>query len=384
MKPYIVVEWNDTETEAKGWLCIHNLIKGYCSGGLRMHPNVSKQEVMKLAEGMAYKYTAAGSTDIGGHKSGIAYDYKKPDAFAVLRRFMIAMRPYISMGIDVGDDLGTKYDDIMKVLNEFGLGVPITKAQSHDVDFVKRKKAYEVFYLTARDEEFVFDTLSNAITGFGVAYAVDEAHKIKEGKKDARVVIQGFGAVGTSCAFKLHQLGYQIVGIADANMLVSCKNGLDVERLINGVNQFGEMDEKTFETSYKVHQNTKWLDIDCDILVPAAIENAINSGNADKVKAGLIVEGANIPVSNKADQILHHRGVALVPDFLANMGCIRMVDRLLFGHIEMDVQEVNRDIESICRKNTRIVLEKWISTKKFSRDIAKEIFKPTIQDIYPV
>ena len=55
MKPYLVIEWNDTETEAKGWLCIHNLIKGYCSGGLRMHPNVSKQEVMKLAEGMAYK-----------------------------------------------------------------------------------------------------------------------------------------------------------------------------------------------------------------------------------------------------------------------------------------------------------------------------------------
>jgi glutamate dehydrogenase (NAD(P)+) len=384
MKPYIVVDWNDTESEAKGWLCIHNLVEGYCGGGLRMHPNVSKHEVMRLAEGMALKYTAAGSKNCGGHKSGIAYDYKKPDAKEVLRRFMIAVRPYIEMGIELGDDLGTNYDDIMNVLNEFGLGVSLPRKKAHDEMLLKRKKAFETFYFTAKDKDFPFDSLANSITGFGVAHAVDEANTIMGSRKNTRVAIQGFGAVGKSCAHTLRELGYHIVGIADAKRLVTCDKGLDINRLLEGTNRFGEMDPDTFEASYSEQPNTNWHKIDCDIMVPAAIEDAININNVNEVKAGLIVEGANIPVSVEADPVLHQRGIALVPDFVANMGCIRMVDNILFGDLQMEAEAVKSDIKKVIRDNTRFVLNKSKKTGIFSRDVAKEAFTPTIQEVYPV
>ena len=83
MKPYLIVEWNDTQTDAYGWLCVYNLVDHYAGGGIRMHPSVTKEEVVRLAKMMAYKYNAAGA-DRGGCKAGIVYDSKKPDAYQVL------------------------------------------------------------------------------------------------------------------------------------------------------------------------------------------------------------------------------------------------------------------------------------------------------------
>ena len=95
-KPYVVVEWNDTETDAKGWMCAYNFVGHYCGGGTRMHPTVTKEEVIRLATTMGYKYKACESLTTGGCKAGIAYDYKAPDALDVLKRFLTATAPYIN------------------------------------------------------------------------------------------------------------------------------------------------------------------------------------------------------------------------------------------------------------------------------------------------
>ena len=105
-KPYVVVEWNDTETDAKGWMCAYNFVGHYCGGGTRMHPTVTKEEVVRLATTMGYKYKACESLTTGGCKAGIAYDYKAPDALDVLRRFLTATAPYIKAGVSIGGDLG--------------------------------------------------------------------------------------------------------------------------------------------------------------------------------------------------------------------------------------------------------------------------------------
>ena len=123
-KPYVVVEWNDTESNAVGWLCAYNFVGHYCGGGTRMHPTVTKEEVIRLATTMGYKYKACESVTTGGCKGGIRYDYKAPDAPDVLRRYLVAMAPYIKAGVSIGGDLGVDYADVLRILDDIGVGLP--------------------------------------------------------------------------------------------------------------------------------------------------------------------------------------------------------------------------------------------------------------------
>lgn len=379
-RPYLTVEWNDTETEAKGWLVVHNFVSGYAGGGIRMHPTVTRDEVQRLAKAMAYKYRAAESTTTGGCKGGIAYDYRAADAFDVLRRFLIAMMPYIDAGVSLGSDLGTRYDDVLKVLNEFGVGIPLTKSMKKDCNILNGIKAFDELLATKMDGLF----LNDVVTGYGCAFSADEAWKFKGGAPGARVVIQGFGCVGASCALKLSQLGYKIVGISDANLLVTCKEGLDVVQLIAQKKSHGEMNKDFFEPNYAVGANTDWLDVDCDILIPAALEDVINETNAHKVRAGLIVEAANIPISAEGDSILKQRGISIVIDFVANLGAVRFYDAVIFGLIKPESQAVINDIEQLCRKNTYNLFIESKRRGKYQREAGYEMFEPTISHLIEV
>ncbi|KIV55987.1 amino acid dehydrogenase [Aneurinibacillus migulanus] len=375
--PYLVVEWNDTETNAQGWMVVHNFVKGYAGGGTRMHPTVTKEEVKRLAEAMAYKYTACESKTTGGCKAGIAYDYKAPDAKAVLRRFLIAMMPYVDAGVSLGSDLGTNYDDVLKVFKEFGIDIPLTKSMKQDQNVLQGIKAFDDLLGTKVDGL----CLNDAVTGYGVAFSADEAWKFKRGKEGATVVIQGFGCVGASCALKMTHLGYKVVGIADANLLVTCEEGLDIQKLIDHKNAHGEMNPDSFESNYVTRSNTEWLDIDCDILIPSALEDVINETNAHKVKASLIVEAANIPISHAGDKIIKQRGIDIVNDFVANLGAIRFYDAVIFGLVKPESQEVIADIEKLCRKNTYNLFTEAKKRNEYQREVAYEMFKPAVSDL---
>jgi len=375
-RPYLVVEWNDTETSATGWLCVYNYVKGSSGGGTRMHPSVTRDEVIRLARAMAYKYQATESSTMGGCKAGICYDYKAPDAQDVLRRFLIAVSPYAATGVSIGSDLGTSYAFVLKVFEELGIGIPQTPAMRRDPKIQQGIKDFDHIMTLKWDDFFMNDM----ITGYGVAYAADEAWKFKAGAPGAKVVIQGFGCVGASCAQLMDKLGYKVVGVADANLLVQCDEGLDVPELIKHRLAHGEMDKTKFPANYKVRPNSDWLDVPCDILIPAALEDVINKTNADKVKASLIVEGANIPVSAEGDEILKKRGIDLVVDFVANLGAVRYYDAIIFGHIEATPEAAVKDLEYICRKNTKKLFEEAKRQNRYQREVAEELFNPTIQD----
>ncbi|WP_088066600.1 Glu/Leu/Phe/Val family dehydrogenase [Gottfriedia luciferensis] len=377
-KPYLVVEWNDSETDAKGWLVVHNFVKGYAGGGIRMHPTVTREEVERLAEAMAYKYNASESVTTGGCKAGISYDYKASDAYDVLRRFLIAMMPYVEAGVSLGSDLGTKYEDVLSVFDEFNVGIPLTKSMKEDVSVQNGIKYFNEL-LASKVDCFL---LNDAVTGYGVAFCADEAWKFKGGNnKEAKVVIQGFGCVGASCALKLSQLGYKIVGISDANLFVTCEDGLDVQKLIDHKNSHGEMNQEFFEPNYVVKSNTEWLDVECDILIPAALEDVINASNANKVKASLIVEAANIPISAEGDKIIKQRGIDVVNDFVANLGAVRFYDAVIFGLVEPKAKAVIDDIERLSRKNTVNLFTEAKKQNRYQRDIACELFVPTVRDL---
>lgn len=376
MKPYLTLEWNDTKTDAHGWLCIHNFVKGAAGGGIRMHPSVTKEEVQRLALGMAYKYNAIESDAMGGCKGGIVYDSKQSDAYDVLKRYLIAMRAYIDLGLGVGSDLGTSYDDVLQIFQELGMAYPQTKSQSLMPDFNRGQEAVMRFQTQKIDGFFVNDV----VTGYGVAFAADEAWSFIDKEKKGNVIIQGFGCVGASCAFKMDKMGYSVVGIADAKQFVYCAEGLDIEKLLTSKDKYGIMDMDSFSHRYTVIENNAWLDYPCDILIPAALEDVINKTSAEKVKARLLVEGANIPTNPDGDYILFNKKIDIVPDFVANMGAIRFFDRVGFSLVDFTIEAVMEDIEYIARKNVRTIFEENRKSGTYQRDIAKRLFEPTVQD----
>lgn len=375
-RPYVIVEWNDVESDAKGWLCAYNFVNHYCGGGTRMHPTVTREEVVRLATTMGYKYKAAESKTTGGCKGGIAYDYKAPDAKDVLRRYLVAMAPYIKAGVSIGGDLGVDYGDVLKILDDLGIGLPATKEMKNDPRIQQCIEDHDGLCEMTYDGFKMYDM----ITGYGCAASLDEAWKIKSGKDGAKVVIQGFGCVGASMANSLDQMGYKVVGIADANGMVVCQDGLDVKKLVATRKPKGELDPEAFEDKYEYISNSKWLDVDCDILVPAALEDVINKDNARKVKASLIVEAANIPVTAEADEILAEMGVDICVDFVANLGGIRIYDVAVFGLVPCEPAAIVEDTCSLIRKNTKLIFEKAAADHKTTRQVARELFVPDTFD----
>ncbi|MGL4485268.1 MAG: Glu/Leu/Phe/Val dehydrogenase dimerization domain-containing protein [Anaerovoracaceae bacterium] len=371
-KPYVLVEWNDTESDAKGWLCAYNFVNHYCGGGTRMHPTVTREEVVRLATTMGYKYKAAESETTGGCKGGIAYDYKADDAKDVLRRYLIAMAPYIKAGVSIGGDLGVDYGDVLEILDEIGIGLPATKEMKNDPRIQQCIIDHDALCEMTYDGFKMYDM----ITGYGCAASLDEAWQMKHPGEKATVVLQGFGCVGASMSVNLDQLGYKIVGIADANCMVVSQEGLDVKKLVATRKPKGELDPEAFEDNYTVIPNSQWLDVECDILVPAALEDVINKDNADKVKASLIVEAANIPVTGEADEILAKKGVDICVDFVANLGGIRIYDVAVFGIVPCEPQAIVGDTCNLIRKNTNLIFEKAKKEGKTTRQVAREIFLP--------
>ncbi|MDO5742588.1 MAG: Glu/Leu/Phe/Val dehydrogenase dimerization domain-containing protein, partial [Vagococcus sp.] len=377
-KPYLLVEWNDTETDAKGWLCVYNFVNHYSGGGTRMHPTVTREEVIRLATTMGYKYKACESQTTGGCKGGIAYDYRADDADEVLYRYLVAMTPYLKAGVSLGGDLGVDYGLVLKFFDKLGIGLPQTKEMANSPEIQQHIKEHDELCTKKYDGFLMYDM----ITGYGVGAALDEVWTLRTGKSGdgARVVIQGFGCVGASLANFLDKHGYKVVGIADANLLVECQEGLDVKELIETRKPKGELDQSVFKPNYVVRENSEWLEVDCDILVPAALEDVINEGNVDKVKAGLIVEAANIPVTEEAERILAERGIDITVDFLTNMGGIRIYEVAVFGLVPPEPEAIAQDTIDIIRKQNRAVFEKSKAENRPPREVALELFKPDKSD----
>lgn len=180
--PYLVVEWNDTESDAQGWMCVHNFVSHYAGGGIRMHPTVTRQEVIRLAGMMAYKYRASGSVTTGGCKGGINYDYREPNAREVLRRFLTAMAPYMGAGVSLGGDLGVSYDDVLEILDELGMGLPATKAMRASPVVQQGIRDHAVLAQKSYDGFRMYDM----ITGYGCAAALDESWRAMGGGRRRR------------------------------------------------------------------------------------------------------------------------------------------------------------------------------------------------------
>ncbi|MGW2022389.1 Glu/Leu/Phe/Val family dehydrogenase [Streptomyces decoyicus] len=295
--PEKIVVVSHRRTGMKGVLVIDNTARGIGKGGTRMSPGVTVDEVSRLARVMTWKWAAV-DLFYGGAKAGIVADPASRDKEAVLRAFARALSNEVPREYVMGLDMGLTEIDAAIIQDELGDRGAAVGTPEHLGGVA-------------------YDKLG--ITGYGVAEAADAAAQhLGLPLSGARVALQGFGAVGSAAARRFAELGATVVAVSTAHGALHDPSGLDVDALLAARDEHGDR----FVTRHSATTLAPGaeLAVDCDILVPAALQDVITRTTAHEVKAKILVEGANLPTSTEAQGILAERGVAVLPDFVANAG----------------------------------------------------------------
>jgi glutamate dehydrogenase (NAD(P)+) len=290
----------------EGYRVQHNSSRGPTKGGIRYHPDVDVHETTALAMWMTWK-CAVVNIPYGGAKGSVKVDTKqfsRREIEKLTRRYVTEINMILGERSDIpAPDIGTNAQTMAWIMDTFSM------QKGYTVPGVVTGKPVDLGGSLGRVEA----------TGRGVIVATEEAAKtMNMNLGGAKVVVQGFGNVGATAAKIAEEHGAIVVGISDAVGGIYNPKGLPIAELTNryagregGIQEYKDAEKVT---------NAELLELECDVLIPAAIASQIHDGNANKVKAKLLVEGANGPCTFEADKILHDRGVHVVPDILANAG----------------------------------------------------------------
>lgn len=325
---------------------IDNIALGPALGGVRVSPAVTVEEVCRLARTMTLKNSIAGLPH-GGAKGGIIADAASPDKerlFRIFARMIRDLTEYIP-----GPDLGCDESAMAWIHDETGRSVGLPE---------------EIGGLA-------LDKLG--ATGFGLAECAEVAAPAAGIElAGARLAIEGFGSVGRAAARFLAAKGVILIAVSDSQGAVHNPAGIDIEELASvkqrtgSIIHYGDGRRMTKEDLFGV---------ECDILIPAATADVIHEENASTVKARLILEGANIPLTRWAEEALHKRGVLVVPDFIANAGGVIMAAMEYAGKSE---QEAFRAIAERIRNNTLLILEKTAGEQLLPRSAAEALARERV------
>ncbi|HTY11658.1 MAG TPA: Glu/Leu/Phe/Val dehydrogenase [Bacteroidota bacterium] len=302
----IPIQMDNGEIEVfEGYRVIHNDILGPSKGGLRFAPDVNLDEVKALAAWMTWKCSVV-DIPFGGAKGGVRCDPSKltpVELEKVTRRYTANMLDIFGEDKDIpAPDMGTNEQIMAWIMDTYSMHMKRTATG------VVTGKPLIIGGSLGRREA----------TGRGVMMVtIGAMEKIKLKPKETAVVVQGFGNVGSVSAQLLQQQGCKIVGIGDVTGGYYNKRGIDVEKAIEWTKAHKVLNG--FPNAEKITQSDL-LELDCDVLVPAAKEDQITARNAPKIKAKIIAEGANGPTTAKADPILKDKGIIVIPDILANAG----------------------------------------------------------------
>lgn len=287
-----------------GYRAQHNDSIGPTKGGIRFHPDVTENEVKALSIWMSIKCGIA-NLPYGGGKGGVICDpremsFREQERLA--RAYVRAISQIVGPTKDIpAPDVMTNSQVMAWMLDEY----------SHMREFDSPN------FITGKPIALGGSLGRDTSTARGVAICIREAAHVKGlTLENARVVVQGFGNAGSYLAKFMHDAGAKVVGISDAYGALYDERGLDIDSLLERRDSFGTV-TKLFKNTIS---NKELLELDCDILVPAAIENQITMANADNIKAKIIVEAANGPTTMEATKLLAEKGTLIVPDVLGNSG----------------------------------------------------------------
>jgi len=370
-RPEIVFEWKDPETEAEGWVVINSLRGGAAGGGTRMRVGLDKREVESLAKTMEVKFTVAGPP-IGGAKSGINFDPKDPRKEGVLRRWYAAVSPLLKNYYGTGGDLNVdEIHEVIPITEDCGVWHPQEGVFNGHFQPKESQKINRIGQLrqgvlkVIEDKSFTPDVsrkyvVADMITGYGVAESIRHYFDIWGGDlKGKKVIVQGWGNVGSAAAYYLAQNGALIVGIIDRVGGLIIENGFtftDIKSLF--LNKNGNELVSPNLLSYE-EINSKIWDLKADVFIPCAGSRMISEDQLNRMlNAGVkvISSGANVPfadpeiffgsIAEKADASL-----ALIPDFIANCGMARVFAYLMSNDLKsIEDKLIFEDTSEIIKK----------------------------------
>jgi glutamate dehydrogenase (NAD(P)+) len=334
---------DEPRVNLNGILVVDNVARGPSVGGIRMAPDVTLEECFRLARAMTLK-NAAADLPHGGGKVVVIGDPRMPKEKKepLIRALAYALRKdeeYI-----YAPDMGTNEECMAWIHDEVGRVVGLPR----EVGGIPLDEV--------------------GATGFGLRHATDVALRYCDFKLEgARLVVQGFGAVGYHAARFLTRKGALLIGVADSRGAIHNPQGLNLNALYQLKHEGKSVKDFPDGKSLKADEI---IDIECDIWIPAARPDVIHEENVDRLKTKLVVQGANIPISHGAEQILHERGIICIPDFIANAGGVICAATEYKG---LGENEAFRAIEEKIRRNTLEVLEDAKNRRTTPRQAAVEM-----------
>ncbi|MEU5113525.1 Glu/Leu/Phe/Val dehydrogenase dimerization domain-containing protein [Streptomyces longwoodensis] len=357
--PHLSLTWTDHVTGRQGFLVVDRLVRGVCSGGLRMRDGCTAAEVAGLARGMSMKEAlhydpAARYVPLGGAKGGIDCDPRDPGAYGLLVRYLRAVRPYVESCWTTGEDLGLSQDLVDRAAAEAGLVSSIQAVYP----LLEDEAAARARLADAFAVEVDGIGLDELVGGCGVAESVLTVLD-REGVPYAgtRVALQGLGTMGGATARFLTRAGLSVVAVADVKGTVANPAGLDVEALLAARDGHGTVDRAALRPEDRELPGGAWLSADAEVLVPAAVSYAVDPGNQEQVRARWIAEAANMPVVPRAEELLHARGVTVLPDVVVNSGTNAWWWWTLFGDVGPDADSAFTHV----RRSMRTLVERVLS-----------------------
>ncbi|MBP6091062.1 MAG: amino acid dehydrogenase [Crocinitomicaceae bacterium] len=353
-RPEIVFEWKDAETEAEGWVVINSLRGGAAGGGTRMRVGLDKREVESLAKTMEVKFTVAGPA-IGGAKSGINFDPKDPRKEGVLRRWYAAVTPLLKHYYGTGGDLNVdEIHEVIPMTEDCGVwhpqeGVFNGHFQPREAQKINRigQLRYGVLKVI-EDETFSPDVnkklvIADMITGYGVAQSIQHYYSIWGGNLiGKKVIVQGWGNVGSAAAYYLAQQGAKIIGIIDRVGGLIKEDGFTFEEikalyLSKNGNELAHPNLIPYD-----EMNVRIWKLKAEVFIPCAGSRMITESQLNDMIAGgmeVISSGANVPfadpeiffgpIADKADQ-----SISIIPDFISNCGMARVFAYLMSNDLK--------------------------------------------------
>jgi glutamate dehydrogenase (NAD(P)+) len=343
---------NDEVRIFTGYRVHHNLILGPSKGGIRYSQHVSLDEVRALAMWMTWKCALVG-LPYGGAKGGVIVDpgtLSDRENEGLTRRFASELVGIMSPHGDIpAPDMGTNAQTMAWMMDTYSM------TMGYSVPAVVTGKPINIGGSEGREEA----------TGRGAIIIMEEALR-RDGiydNENIRLVIQGFGNVGAHAALYAIERGYKVLAVSDVSGGVYNPDGLDIRRLYEFTSQRRVLKDYAEQfNDVDFITNVELFELDCDVLIPAALEGQLTERNASKVTAKFVVEGANGPTTPIADEILRSRGIVVLPDILANAGGVTVS---YFEWVQ-DLQMFSWDVEEVMRQLRRILVKAYDRVAEFS------------------
>lgn len=395
--PEIVFEWHDDQTPAKGWVVINSLRGGAAGGGTRMRKGLDRREVESLAKTMEVKFSVSGPA-IGGAKSGIDFDPADPRKHGVLQRWYKAVTPLLKTYYGTGGDLNVdEVHEVIPITEGYGLwhpqeGVVNGHFQPSDSERIQKvgqlrlgvKKVVEdTRYTPSVERKFV---VADLITGWGVAESVLHYYRLYGGDvAGKRVIVQGWGNVGSTAAYYLAQAGAKVVGIIDRNGGLLKPEGFSFDEVrALFLNKDGNQLRADGMLSFE-EVNARIWSLGAEVFLPCAGSRLVTAEQVERLVAGglqVVSSGANVPFADK--EIFYgpiyeqaDAAVAVIPDFIANCGMARAFAFLMQGTAEISDEAIFGDVSATIAG----ALQRCHDRSKGQRGIASTAFEIALDQL---